>query len=119
MMTGCRPFDSRQLYLCLLLTGEYNDRRVVIPLKLRKGFVTYVSDGEQLMVAAGPAAKLFHGMVKSNETAAFIIDHMKKDTTVDKITDELCAEYDVPADVAKKDVEKVIEQLRAIGAVDE
>ena len=88
-------------------------------MKLRKGFVTYVSDGEQLMVAAGPAAKLFHGMVKSNETAAFIIDHMKKETTVDKITEELCETYDVSEDIARKDVEKVIDQLRKIGAVDE
>ncbi len=88
-------------------------------MKLRKGFVTYVSDGEQLMVAAGPAAKLFHGMVKSNETAAFIIDHMKKETTVDEITKALCETYDVSEETAKKDVEKIVDQLRKIGAVDE
>lgn len=88
-------------------------------MKLRKGFVTYMTDGKQLMVAAGPAAKYFHGMVKSNETAAFIIDHMKKETTVDKIVDALTSEYDVPRDRASADVEKIIEQLRSIGAIEE
>ena len=88
-------------------------------MKLKKGFVTYVSDGEQLMVAAGPASKLFHGMVKSNETAAFIVDRLKKETTVDQITDALLETYDVPREIAKRDTEQVIDTLRSIGAIDE
>lgn len=88
-------------------------------MRLKKGFVTYVSDGEQLMVASGPAAKFFHGMVKSNETAAFIIDQMKKETTVEKITAKMCETYDVSEDIAKRDIEMVVDKLREIGAVDE
>ncbi len=88
-------------------------------MKLRKGFVTYTSDGEQLMVAAGPAAKLFHGMVKSNETAAFIVDKLKKETTVEKIVDALCGEYEVDRETASADVNKIIDRLRSIGAIDE
>ena len=88
-------------------------------MKLKKGFVTYQSDGEQLMVAAGPAAKLFHGMVKSNETAGFIIDKLKKETTVAEIATALTESYDVSHEVAAADVEKVIDKLRGIGAIDE
>ena len=88
-------------------------------MKLRRGFVTYMSDGEQLMVAAGPAAKLFHGMVKSNATAAFIIDHLKKDTDVDAIADALCEEYDVSKENAAADTQMIVDKLRSIGAIDE
>lgn len=88
-------------------------------MKLKKGFVTYVTDGEQLMVAAGPAAKVFHGMVKSNETAAFIIDKLKAETTAQKIADALCETYDVDSATALRDTNKVIDTLRSIGAIDE
>lgn len=88
-------------------------------MKLRKGFVTYQTEGKQLMVAAGPAAKLFHGMVRSNETAAFIVNCLKKETTAEEIADKLCENYDVDKQTALADVEKIIAQLRSIGAVDE
>lgn len=88
-------------------------------MKLKKGFVTYKTDGKQLMVAAGPAAKLFHGLVRSNETAAFIVDHLKKETTPEQITDAMAAEYDAPKERIAADVDKIISQLRSIGAIDE
>jgi len=88
-------------------------------MNLKKGFVTYQSDGEQLMVAAGPAAKLFHGMVKSNSTAAFIIDKLKRKTTPEEIAKALTEEYDVTMDIALADVNKIIDKLRSIGALDE
>ena len=88
-------------------------------MKLKKGFVTYNTDGSQLMVAAGPASKLFHGMVRSNETAAFIIDCLKKETTQDELVKKMTDTYDVPQETAQKDIEKVISTLRSIGAIDE
>lgn len=50
-------------------------------MTLKKGFITHTLGDEQMMVAAGPAARLFHGMVQSNETAAFIVDCLKHPTT--------------------------------------
>ena len=88
-------------------------------MKLKEGFITYVTDGEQLMVAAGPSADVFHGLVRSNETAAFIVDSLKTDTTVDKIVDSLLEIYDAPRAVIEKDTKSIISKLRSIGAVDE
>ncbi len=90
-----------------------------MPVKLRKGFVTYDTDGKQLMVAAGPAAKLFHGMVKSNTTAAFIVNCLKKDTTIDSIVSEMTSTYDVSEETARIDAEMIVGKLRSIGAIDE
>ena len=50
-------------------------------MKLKTGFITHQVGKEQMMVAAGPAAKVFHGLVRSNETAAFIVNCLKKETT--------------------------------------
>ncbi len=88
-------------------------------MKLRKGFVTYNTDGKQLMVAAGPASKLFKGMVKSNSTAAFIVDKLKTDTTIDEIVDAMTQEYDVDRETADADVRRIVDQLRSISAIEE
>ena len=87
-------------------------------MKLKEGFITHTLQGQQMMVAAGPAAKLFRGVVRSNETAAFIIDRLKEETTEQEITAKLCAEYDVSAERAAECVRKVLEQLRGIGAIE-
>lgn len=71
------------------------------------------------MIAAGPASRTFRGMVRSNDTAAFIVNQLKKNTTVEKITDAMCVNFDVDRETAKCDVEEVIEKLRGIGAIDE
>lgn len=86
-------------------------------MKLKKGFITYELFGEQLMTAAGPAAKLFHGMVRSNETAAFIVDCLKTEITEAGIVDKLLEAYDIDRDTARRDVHAILEKLRSIGAI--
>ena len=88
-------------------------------MKLKDGFITYETDGEQIMVAAGASADVFHGLVRSNETAAFIVNALKKETTVDRIVDSLSKIYDAPKTVIEQDTKIIISKLRSIGAVDE
>ena len=45
-------------------------------MKLKDEFITYETDGEQIMVAAGTDS--FSGLVRSNETAGFIVECLKK-----------------------------------------
>lgn len=87
-------------------------------MKLKTGFITHTLQGQQMMVAAGPAAKVFRGVIRSNETAAFIIDCLKTETTEPEITAKLCAEYDVSHERAAAGVSRVLEQLREIGAIE-
>lgn len=86
-------------------------------MKLKEGFITHESDGEQIMVAAGEVR--FSGMVRSNSTAAFIVDCLKEDTTQEQIVEKMLAVYDAPAEVIAADVAKVLDSLRSIGALDE
>lgn len=86
-------------------------------MKLKDGFVTHEMGGEQVMVSTGSVG--FAGLVRSNATAAFIVKCLEQDTTRDAVVDALLAKYDVSADIAGRDVDKVLDKLRAIGALDE
>lgn len=87
-------------------------------MKLKKGFITHTIQDTQIMVAAGKAAESFHGLVRSNETAAFIVDCLKSETTEDGIVQALLAEYDVDEDTARRDVREILKKLESIGAVE-
>ena len=69
------------------------------------------------MVSVGKTK--FSGIVKSNETAAFIVDCLKTDTTEKEIAEKIRQKYDVTKETVTADVKKVIDKLRSIGAIDE
>lgn len=86
-------------------------------MKLKNGFVTHDMGGEQIMVATGDAS--FPGLVRSNPTAAFIVDCLKQDTTKEAIVEAMLNKYDVTEQVAAADVDKILGKLRSVGALDE
>ncbi len=86
-------------------------------MKLKDGFITHEGAGEHITVPAGGVA--FSGMVRSNQTAGFIVECLKEDTTTDAIVTRLLAKYDAPKEQVAKDVTMVIEKLRSIGAIED
>lgn len=86
-------------------------------MKLKEGFITYEVGGDHFTVPVGNQS--FNGLVKSNETAAFVIEHLKEDTTAERITKALYDKYDAPEDVIRADVDRIIEKLREIGAIED
>ena len=48
-------------------------------MRLKDGFITHESAGEHIMVPAGGVS--FSGMVRSNQTAGYIVECLKEDTT--------------------------------------
>lgn len=88
-------------------------------MKLHDGFITYTTDGEQIMVAAGAAAAHFRGMVRSNRTAAYIVDCLMTETTEMELVDKMAAKFDAHRETIARDVSRILTQLREIGALDE
>lgn len=87
-------------------------------MKLKPEFITHNLDGEQYMICTD--RKCFNGMVKSNDTAAFIIECLKNDTTEKSITDKMMTEYSgVERSIVEKNVADMIAKLRSIGALAE
>ena len=87
-------------------------------MKLKTGFITHNVGKEQMLVAAGPATKTFHGLVRSNETAAFIVDCLKKETDEEAIVEAMLQVYDAPRETVAADVHRIVEKLKEIGAVE-
>lgn len=86
-------------------------------MKLADGFITHNADGQQLLIATGRVK--FKGLVRSNETAAFIIECLKQEVTADEIKDKMFEQFDASKETISADVDEVIQQLRAIGAISE
>lgn len=86
-------------------------------MKLRSDFVIQDVDGTGFLVPLG--GESFRGIVRSNETAGFIVNCLKEETTEERIVDAMCAEYDAPREVIAKDVNEILNTLRGINALEE
>ena len=86
-------------------------------MKLKDTFITYTTDSEQIMVPA--TSDGFRGMVRSNKTAAFIIDCLKEGCSKEQLIEKMTEKYDASREILIRDVEYVLETLRKIGALDE
>ena len=86
-------------------------------MKLKKEFVTYEVDRELVMMPMGKTD--FHGLVRTNSTAAFIVRLLKKETDKAAIVKAMRAEFDASEEQISGDVDAVLDKLRSIGALDE
>ncbi len=87
-------------------------------MKLDSRFLTHVTKGEHYMISSADTD--FKGIVKNNETAAFIIECLKTDTNEIDIVDKILNEYKgADRKTIEQDVTDVINTLRTLGAIEE
>ncbi|MBQ7371134.1 MAG: PqqD family protein [Blautia sp.] len=86
-------------------------------MKLKEGFITHGIDDEMIMVST--ANTKFNGLTRSNRTASFILNCLKKDTTETEIVAAMLEKYDTTEDIIAADVKKILNMLLKIGALDE
>ncbi len=86
-------------------------------MRLSKSFLVHNSNDSQIMVSSDH--KVFSGMVRNNETGAFLVDLLKKDITEEEIIEAFLSEYNAPREVIEEDVKNALSILRSIGAIDE
>lgn len=85
-------------------------------MKLKETFITHTTNNEQILV---DTSGKFSGIVRNNNTAAFIVDCLKEETSVEEIINKMIEEYDAPLEDIKKGVDDVLDTLRKVGALDE
>lgn len=85
-------------------------------MKLRSSFIAHDMKDETVLVDVSGG---FSGVVRSNETAAFIARCLMEETTLDEVVEKMLEEYDVDAETARRDAERIIDTLRETGAVEE
>ncbi len=86
-------------------------------MRLKESFVTYKTGANYVAVPESGSESSLGGMVRNNETANFIFGKLATDTTEDAVAQALAAEYNVPFDVAKSDVHRVIARWRDEGLI--
>lgn len=85
-------------------------------MQIKKDFTIQKVGGSYIAVAVGETSKTFHGMVRLNETGAFLWKKMAEaDVTVDELVEALLAEYEVDRETATRDVENLVNQFRESG----
>ena len=87
-------------------------------MKLNPKFLTHETKGEHYIISTSDTE--FKGILKNNETAVFIVECLKTNTTESAVVDKLLAEYkgaDRPT--VERDVANIICKLRSIGAIEE
>ena len=86
-------------------------------MKLSDEFLLTPMGESYVLVPVGKAAEKFHGVVKLNETAAFIVRQLQSETDADKIVDALAAEYKGTREQFAADVQESLSKLRQCGAL--
>lgn len=70
-------------------------------------------------VDASAGSSRFNGMLKMNETAAFIAEILRGGADIDEIVRKMLEKYDVSEADAKKSAEDVISVLRGEGLIED
>lgn len=86
-------------------------------MKLKNGFITQDIDNTQIMVGTGDTN--FNGIVRSNSTAAYIVNLLKNDITEQEIVTKMAEKYDTSKEQIEKDVKNILNKLRSISALEE
>ncbi len=81
-------------------------------MKLKYDFVINKVAGETVAVAVGNAEGAFNGYIKLNDTAAFIFEQLKKETSRESIIENLCGRYpDATKEQAIESVDELLQKL--------
>lgn len=88
-------------------------------MKLKNGFVLRDLGGQSVVVAVGEATKSFNGIIKLNESSAFLWKQMKDDFSKEQLVSALLAEYDVEENVASQNVDYFVDTLKNNGVIED
>ena len=86
-------------------------------MRLKKEFITHDADGESLLVPTGTAG--WAGLVRGNKTFGAMLELLGEETTEEAVVVAMRQRFDAPSGVIERDVARVLDELRRIGALDE
>ncbi len=77
-------------------------------MKLKDGMILNELNGDFYLVDSGIQGHRFNGMIKLNQTGAFIVKALRNDTNEEQIVDSLCETYQASVEDAREDVHSLI-----------
>lgn len=81
-------------------------------MKIKDSFLLKKVAGQNVVVPVGNSVVNFNAAITLNETAAFLWELLKKETTEEALVLNLCENYEVTLENAERDVKVFINVLR-------
>lgn len=89
-------------------------------MKIKDGFYMTAIGTDFVIIASTPEAKkVFDGMLRLNETGAFLWKKLADGVTEAELADALAAEYGVSREVSEKDTADFLDVIRSAGFIEE
>ncbi len=79
---------------------------------IKSGFILHTVGGEQVVVPVGSRTRDFKGMIRLNETGAFLWQQMSSEFTRESVISALLEEYEVTEEIAASAVDTFMATLR-------
>lgn len=89
----------------------------VIVMRLKSSFELMELDDHVIAVPVGENSNAFHGIIKLNDSAAYIFNLLKDDITEEEIVESLKKEYDAPKKTLAEDLQKCLFELKEKGLI--
>ena len=87
-------------------------------MKVKKGFMLRKVGRDQVVVALGEAAALLNGLIKLNESGAFLWERLAAGAEREELVSILQQRYDISAGQAGQDVDTFIATLNGVGCLE-
>ena len=88
-------------------------------MKIKKGFVLEPVGGAYIAVAVGNEATNVNALIRMNSTGAFLWELLEKEQTAETLLAAMLQEYDVPEEIAARDIAAFLGKLKDAGLVEE
>ena len=87
-------------------------------MKLNTDFIMQEMEaGVSVLVPTGDSSQKFHGIIRLNESAAFIVKALAEETTEEAIVEALGKEYEGTTEQFSASVANTLAKLREVGAI--
>lgn len=87
-------------------------------MRLKKGMIQHQMQEDSMWIPTGRLSEAFNGMLRSNETARFLLEMLQEETTEEALVEGLLEQYNVDRSRAEKDVRRFTELLAKKGLLE-
>ena len=87
-------------------------------MKIKDGFMLRQFGDDYIVVAVGDGSENFNKLITINGVGAFIYKFLQKDKSYDDVVAAMLDKYDVSEDIARRDADAFITNLKNAGLLD-
>ncbi|MEQ2370293.1 PqqD family protein [Blautia sp. CLA-JM-H16] len=87
-------------------------------MKIKENYVMREVAGQAIVIAIGEESERFKGMINLNRTGRDVWLYMEKGLDSDEIAKKISEKYEVDLNVAKHDIESMIDRLYKAGVLE-